>query len=117
MLMSVMIACDLNEDTTKSAESKEDESSVLTVDNCPDLEAVLYSKEASGKDFAKKYDGCRVRFEATVFGINDAVSGVYANIDESVEMGDLVIIEGVVDESWTDYYNCLYIETESLSKK
>ena len=39
-----------------------------------------------------------------------------AKIDESVERGDLVLIKGRVDAEWTKYYNCLYIETESLSK-
>lgn len=127
------------EDTTKDSES------VLTVSNCPDLEAVLFSKEASGKDFTTKYDGCYVEFEACIFKNEKSsitldrsitVTGEFntegeasgwvikigdrtwgANIDESVETGDMVVIKGRVDAEWTDYYNCLYIEANSLTKK
>ena len=40
---------------------------LLTVENCPDLWAVLYNKEASGEDFAIKYDGRYVEFEACIY--------------------------------------------------
>ena len=104
----------------------------------------MFSKEASGQDFAVKHDGAYVEFEAciyknekssitldrsiTVTGEFDAggeASGWVimignrtwdANIDESVEKGDLVLIKGKVDAEWTEYYNCLYIEADSLCR-
>lgn len=154
ILMSITTACNSNDEPIQTdekieesgdSESKEDESSVLTIENCPDLEAVLFSKDASGEDFARKYDGCYTEFEATIFKNEKSsitldrtitVTGKFnaegeasgwvinignrtwgANIDESVEKGDLVIVKGKVDLEWTEYYNCLYIETESLSRK
>ena len=129
---------------TSVTTSGENESTILTIDNCPELEAVLFSKEASGEDFAIKYDGAYVEFEACIFKNEKSsitldrsitVTGEFdaegeasgwvikignrtwgANIDESVEKGDVVLIKGRVDAEWTVYYNCLYSEADSLSR-
>lgn len=151
--MSTITSCGSNNEivepnrqneATNVSESGENKSSVLTIENCPELEAVLFSKETSGEEFAIKYDGAYVEFEAciyenekstitldrsiTVTGELDAegkTSGWVikignrtweASIDESVEKGDLVLVKGHVDAKWTEYYNCLYIETYSLNK-
>lgn len=153
MIGGLITACSTSEatDAPKDTNNISDENptnnsaSVLTVSNCPDLEAVLFSKDASGKDFALNYDGCFVEFEACIFKNEKSsitldrsitVTGEFnsegeasgwvimigdrtwgANIDESVEKGDVVVIKGRVDAEWTDYYNCLYIEADSLTKK
>ena len=153
ILMSTITSCGSSNEIIESdkpieqtnvSEFEESESSVLTVDNCPELEAVLFSKEASGEEFAVKYDGAYVEFKACIyenekssitldrsitvtgeFNVAGEASGWVimignrtwgANIDESVEKGDLVLVKGRVDAEWTEYYNCLYIEADSLSR-
>lgn len=153
ILMSTVTACGLDEDTNKSDSPKEvndksqfeeNNSSILTIDTCPDLEAVLFSKEASGEEFASKYDGASVEFNACIYKNEKSsitldrsitVTGEFneageasgwvikignrtwgANIDESVEKGDLVLVRGTVSAEWTQYYNCLYIEADSLTR-
>jgi len=139
-----LIESDKPVEETNVSTSEESNSTILTIDNCPELKAVLFSKEASGEDFAIKYDGAYVEFEACIFENEKSsitldrsitVTGEFntegeasgwvimignrtwgANIDESVEKGDLVLVKGRVDAEWTEYYNCLYIEANSLIK-
>ena len=145
ILASLLTACDFgSSDIPSGSEIKSGGSEALTVENCPDLEAILFSKEASADDFAIKYDGCYVEFEACIYknekssstldrtitvtgeiSAEGETSGwvikigdrtLQPDIDDSVVKGDLVLVKGKVDADWTDYYNCLYIETTSLRK-
>ncbi len=54
-------------------------------------------------------------FAGLIIRIGDRTWG--NSIDESVEIGDHVSVSGKIDASWADYYDCMYVETMSLSKR
>ncbi len=119
---------------------------LLTVENCPDLLALLTGNEMDYKTFAEKYDGRYIEFEGYVHQhltwlsshIIDVAYGDYTNngapghvvrvgdqigewgytfLDESVEEGDLVVFTGKVSERWSEYYKQLYVRTINLEKR
>lgn len=118
---------------------------LLTVENCPDLVAILTSDEISYMTFANNYDGRYVEFDGYVYShltynagidhIIDVAGGDYTGegapghivrvgdrtwnnaINESVEEGDHVTISGRIDASWCEYFKQLYVETLTLSRR
>lgn len=113
---------------------------MLTVDNCEDLNTILTSTDISYSSFCKRYDERYVEFEAVVTEhlTYDAgtshiidVKGIGKkgleirigdrtlenSIDESVEIGDTVLVRGKISNRWAKYYKELYVETSLLKKK
>lgn len=115
------------------------ESPMLTIENCEDLKKVLDGTTNSVYDFIEKYDGQYVTFEAVVcehltyWGETEHIINVKGensngiairignrtwghHIDETVEIGDKVIVKGKFDKSQTEYYKTLYVETLDMRR-
>lgn len=112
---------------------------MLTVDNCEELKNILNGTVTSYEEFIELYDGRYVGFEAVVsehiiyMGDTEHIIEVKGensdgviirignrtwghHIDETVEIGDKVVVKGKFDKSWTEYFKTLYVETFDLRR-
>ena len=74
--------------------------------------------EVTGGD----YDGIREIdpynpecFDGLIIRIGDR--SLFPSINESVQAGDNVRVVGTIDAEWSDFFNCLYVETMSLQRR
>lgn len=109
------------------------EEPALTVDNCPELAAILSGEDTSFLDFAEKHDGRYVDFQAYVVqhltynsgldhvidvtgrsdfaSVEIRVDGEWLadNYNENVEVGQKVRAVGTIDKDRSLYYKHLYV--------
>lgn len=117
---------------------------LLTMENCPDLKTILTSDDISYMTFSERYDGRYIEFDGYVFlNTNDYATRIinvtggeynpdneplgliirfgtihnYSKINEEIWTNTNCKVVGIVDASWSEYYDMLYIEGVSLEQK
>lgn len=118
---------------------------LVTVLTSKDMSYLTFANEYDGRyvefdayvSYHDTYDGGTSHIISVLGGNYDGVSeigspdsSVYSSvsirigdrtwgndINTSVELGDAVRVSGKIDESWSEYYNELYVETLTLSRR
>lgn len=115
-----------------------EESSTLTVENCPDLLNLLTAQEIDYMSFAKKYDGKYIEFDAYIDSINpydksiievaygdyssneptgnlirieEDSTNIYQKYDDTLKEGQNVKVIGKVNAYMSEYFKMVYIYT------